>query len=1089
MAVNINSQVNKEFLKSFLMERLGSGSDVSTDAVRAALTTYNTLASANPDLGAKLTEIEISRIGGSIVGKMTQGQKLLAAVDGTFGTTTAIGSPLDLQRKSDLTFEKQLRAQIDKFDTRTSDDYKFIPLQEEDFVNYEETFSAQDNEFKSKNPTPAQVRRDRGMLVYAESGGEDIAAKYKGVAYCDKLNPDTIPVSPLEQVGLTHENLVRFDEDPNKVENDFPVFSIGAAVWIQGVDVSPYLKSQVSVEKNSVQGHNTLTIVLDNSQDKFVWTERNLAKLYGGRDYYYDDFGRRVQIDRPFNDHEHAKEEVFAIKADPAVNPPVKTARNTVVFPRFDLNPNGCCFARMDPIRFWSLYPFRPQGQNDPDVRELWVPEFTGFISSVTVEDDELTGSSTITIECVDSRQAILQRMRISAEPNLGLGNALDFMGFPPEGVFNRAGERRGGSESTVARQARDQFAAANGRYFNLATTQFYDDVSNSEFGQLFPNKNFEESIKELLVFKPDRIRTGQASRGARDIQYGGTFSFPSSAGRPAVSSYLSDYHAFCLFGPKRRPWTLGEVKEVGEGTRTYSPDDPYRFGEYYPGKCRLWFLLPEEGTGPRSMADLGNPGVSPQHQVNYNTRLEVLRNFVESLDYQMFVSGTGDYHIEFPMADFRPEDFGTFQNSFRFRKITVNTGYSDEAEEPVGAVAVQIGLGVGKGVADSPVAANLLNTVYAFSPYITARYGVIVDNPISIPFLRRSENDIPIAQQRAVIQLQKANARVHSMQMTTAFRPFLLPNRPIHHLRRSRMGTSVTVSNTFAIGLQTKATTTISLEHIRKWTGWYRTEADKELVEQQTKEWSDRGSDPSSGVTAMSASNPDVDHIGSQVYQTIMSGESLAVGARYGWGRKAVLAPDSGVYVLDLRSFVDAPVNFVPPPLEETNPQTVSSPQVSVPNTAPNNTAVFQSPLTVQLRVSSPFGLRTHPVTGEKNSMHAGVDYRAEVGSAVLAVADGVISKIKFRTGGGLIIDFRPDNKDYPLVQYMHLSEADGRTPDDVKSKNNNIVLGNSRRFKAGDIIGKVGITGQSSGPHLHISVYKPGSNNVTDPVPLIKE
>ena len=110
--------------------------------------------------------------------------------------------------------------------------------------------------------------------------------------------------------------------------------------------------------------------------------------------------------------------------------------------------------------------------------------------------------------------------------------------------------------------------------------------------------------------------------------------------------------------------------------------------------------------------------------------------------------------------------------------------------------------------------------------------------------------------------------------------------------------------------------------------------------------------------------------------------------------------------------------------------------------------------------RLSSSFGMRKHPIDGY-NKMHRGTDFAAPKGTPVMASGDGVITRAKWCGGGGNCIKIK-HNSTYQTV-YAHLSK---------------FALGikNGVRIKQGQIIGYVGSTGKSTGPHLHYEVIQNG-------------
>jgi len=106
--------------------------------------------------------------------------------------------------------------------------------------------------------------------------------------------------------------------------------------------------------------------------------------------------------------------------------------------------------------------------------------------------------------------------------------------------------------------------------------------------------------------------------------------------------------------------------------------------------------------------------------------------------------------------------------------------------------------------------------------------------------------------------------------------------------------------------------------------------------------------------------------------------------------------------------------------------------------------------------RLSSSFGMRKHPIDGF-NKMHRGTDFAAPTGTPIMASGNGIIKKAGWCGGGGNCVKIR-HNSIYETV-YAHMSKfARG--------------IKNGVRVKQGQIIGYVGSTGKSTGPHLHYEV-----------------
>lgn len=118
-----------------------------------------------------------------------------------------------------------------------------------------------------------------------------------------------------------------------------------------------------------------------------------------------------------------------------------------------------------------------------------------------------------------------------------------------------------------------------------------------------------------------------------------------------------------------------------------------------------------------------------------------------------------------------------------------------------------------------------------------------------------------------------------------------------------------------------------------------------------------------------------------------------------------------------------------------------------------------LRSPLKYS-RISSRFGTRWHPVH-KRRKAHQGVDYAAPKGTPIRSVGDGVVTAANWNGGSGKFVKIR-HNGTYQ-TSYSHLS---GYGPGIKKGV----------RVKQGQLIGYVGSTGVSTGPHLHFAFYENG-------------
>lgn len=118
-----------------------------------------------------------------------------------------------------------------------------------------------------------------------------------------------------------------------------------------------------------------------------------------------------------------------------------------------------------------------------------------------------------------------------------------------------------------------------------------------------------------------------------------------------------------------------------------------------------------------------------------------------------------------------------------------------------------------------------------------------------------------------------------------------------------------------------------------------------------------------------------------------------------------------------------------------------------------------LRSPLKYR-RISSRFGGRRHPTLGYWKK-HQGVDYAADTGTPVRAVGDGTVTKASYNGASGNFVKLR-HNSTYE-TSYSHLK----RYGPGIRA---------GKRVKQGQVIGYVGTTGRSTGPHLHFAFYENG-------------
>lgn len=121
-------------------------------------------------------------------------------------------------------------------------------------------------------------------------------------------------------------------------------------------------------------------------------------------------------------------------------------------------------------------------------------------------------------------------------------------------------------------------------------------------------------------------------------------------------------------------------------------------------------------------------------------------------------------------------------------------------------------------------------------------------------------------------------------------------------------------------------------------------------------------------------------------------------------------------------------------------------------------------------IEITSPYGWRVHPITGEVGSFHNGVDLANDFGTPIYAAKNGTVVQVSDQGGYGNHV--RIDHNDGLTTLYAHMQS---------------FVVSEGDVVSGGQLIGYMGSTGNSTGPHLHFSVFD--GTEYVDPMLYISE
>ncbi len=119
--------------------------------------------------------------------------------------------------------------------------------------------------------------------------------------------------------------------------------------------------------------------------------------------------------------------------------------------------------------------------------------------------------------------------------------------------------------------------------------------------------------------------------------------------------------------------------------------------------------------------------------------------------------------------------------------------------------------------------------------------------------------------------------------------------------------------------------------------------------------------------------------------------------------------------------------------------------------------------------QITSKYGYRANPFTGRSVELHGGIDFRGEIGSPIHATAAGTVIYAAPRGGYGNCVVIQ-HNKELKTL-FGHMSK---------------ILVQQGDKIEVGDVVGTLGSTGRSTGPHLHYEIYK--NNERINPEEFLK-
>lgn len=571
--------------------------------------------------------------------------------------------------------------------------------------------------------------------------------------------------------------------------NDDPYAELieGARIWICGVEVTPRVNSAISVIISGRGGRNTASFSMSNSNDGFMLTDANMDGVFN-------------ITGNPGEYSERIKRDLFNYKTDRMVN---GTDKNTGGR-RWPIAANRMVLHAFDPVFIAESWPYSEE--------DLWIPRFKGYIESKPVDEDMVTGRSVINVSCIDIRGALMERMRV--QMNYLIGNQLALVtdlttGEP--GVENVLNILDPVIQDGIFADLRQPTTLTT----PLAGLSLKDTIEFLITGNITDTKEFDipgysNSARQAFLNKL-RSSSTISVKGVGKMTTGVSVAYPNGNGTSRTDvRILEEWHRLSLFGvpgtdtppipddlaedigltegQKRlfalssRPWTTAEVEAHGEQC-TWD-------GDTAPHNMSLHFLLPSTEGGMAGITGYTEDSISPERR--WQSRLSIIEDYLEALDYHWAVTPIGDVIVEFPTYDFKPESFGEFEEAFTIKHNGQGKFIRHEDDRPSVPTAMIVTSGYNPQIevlsqftpATFNESESTVLRVSLQAPLLASRIGMRVETH-TMPFALDS---VCRLRQFAVLKFQKALSELNTLGIDTVYRPLFMPNRPIAETLRDRM-------------------------------------------------------------------------------------------------------------------------------------------------------------------------------------------------------------------------------------------------------------------------------------------------------------
>jgi len=599
-----------------------------------------------------------------------------------------------------------------------------------------------------------------------------------------------------------------FDIDFTELES--PSMACDYLVYVFGVDITDHIMGTISWTLADKDGFNVASFTVNNALDNFVVTLKNLGIDPASLDEKIDLGVSTTNVTEPDSTAKFRESNEDAMYNETPKKLIMEEKQSIDESGKiYPLGPRNIVFHKNDPVRIFLRYPYiHPGTTSDTD---LWVQAFTGYINSASRTVNYLDGSSSISVSCTCIR-GLMQKLRVGlpTAPSLKLTEVIQ---ENPNTLFKDLIHPEGQESQPYAQKSFEEAMKS------LVVGKFKDEG----FPKPLNDENTDKRISSGAWKTVDQVRSENQSRDAKtrtlegignmgmgfQLEYAVPTDDQISSGA-SDTDMMDDFYNLCLYGVYGTPVTLEEAKEIGKGTKPngdFSPDNQY-----------LHFLLPkvvDEGK-EYNLKDarqlLKFEFITQAEQIDWTDRYNLIKQLIETIDYQFWVTGCGDIVFEMPMYDMELKQFGEkIRRLMIVDRHVIESSGADEGEDITTALICVGEVATSDRDSTTGVEQAVHNRVIVVAPDLASRVGLSIQ---STPILTQRKESL---KRLAEIEFNKRLAETNSLNFNFAWRPFLLPNKPVYHKTEERMGLTSSVSCNMP--LFDTPDSNVSLRYIRRLT------------------------------------------------------------------------------------------------------------------------------------------------------------------------------------------------------------------------------------------------------------------------------